>query len=129
MLADNMKELRLAGERFIKVEDWQTDPIPKRVNFKRGTTVFSRLASGGHTSTQDYKNVEVIGKHFLDSYDIETYVVSGVDGYFEPNHTYLGNYIDVPVKSCTPVTDAIGGVISALFAKLTNLLSREVVAC
>ena len=41
MLAENMQELRLAGERFVKVEDWQNDQvIPKYVDIPAGARVY-----------------------------------------------------------------------------------------
>lgn len=67
MLADNMKELRLAGERFIKVEDWQNDELlPKYIDIPAGTRAQPCVYDGStifatSRSPEAHKHVRVFG--------------------------------------------------------------------
>ena len=62
MLAENMQELRLAGERFVKVEDWQNDQvIPKYVDIPAGARVYQDDIAKYCKTTKFYKAKKVVG--------------------------------------------------------------------
>lgn len=122
MLADNMKELRLASERFIKVEDWQNDQvIPKYVDIPAGARVYQDDIAKYCKTTKFYKAKKVVGmdkweKTTDPNYNEKDCYLVYFNGLTKFNDLYgrvasnapLG-YFRVLASDCTPVTDVIGG--------------------
>lgn len=151
MLADNMKELHLAGGRFVKVEDWQTfSVLPKRVNVHYRAMVMPLNSTDNldvYVMYDYHPSVQIEGTTKFHHINSETqhngglaYIIdfsSGVTlvSYHSdmPNYevgriTYRGK-LGVLASDCTPVTDTIGGVLHSLLHRLSHFFSLEVVAC
>lgn len=147
MDAENMKELHLAGGRFVKVEEWQNEPTPKKVTVKSGAmlrdpdymylgtfkanTSFTASAFGKAMLKKEDGTIY----HDNDGTTVEYYAVYAggpISGQGRPltgtetvTHV-LGSMFFAKVVDCTPVTETIGGVLHSL---ISWLLPKEVVAC
>ena len=153
MLADSMQELRLAGERFIKVEDWQNDELlPKYIDIPAGTRAqpcyFESSLYDSSRVPEAHNRVRVFGVGSWITSGGSSYVPRGAKTYIVDAREGMNVawYYNMPGTGSKDTEEAgrtnvkgiiqvlasqikIGGVISTLFANIRHLLSREVVAC